>query len=279
MRNIRAIGTTSLILVITLGCWFANLSGQTETNQESVETEPAAVENPQEARESRPRTSFVKMVDFYLRDNKFVFGKLVSEDKNKLVVEQLDQSRIVASTYSKKEIDVRTLRTQRVPEARYYVDLGEYFSGRTWDFNDDPDDFIQAIRSYEKAKQLFAETRGEDSDKIDEIDKKIKQLQEDRQVWTREAESRARLKKLEFEAEIEKRFKALEDKVNKGVQQIDETVAKIKDDYQAMERSVTETGRDLSRRLDVLQERVGANTRLLDDLLYPRYYQRRYYYP
>ena len=34
---------------------------------------------------SKQRMTFVKMVDFYLRDGSLVFGKLVSEDKNKII--------------------------------------------------------------------------------------------------------------------------------------------------------------------------------------------------
>ncbi len=116
------------------------------------------------------------MANFYLRDGKLVFGKLVSEEKNKITVERLDESRIVVSTYSKREIDSRTLQVRSIAEAAYYIELAEYFSGRTWDFRDDPDDFIQAIRCYEKAKRFLAETQGPDSEKIDEINKKIEHL-------------------------------------------------------------------------------------------------------
>jgi len=118
-----------------------------------------------------------------------VFGKLVSQDKNKITVGRLDGSRIIISTYSKREIDIRTLHSKNVLEARYYLEPAEYFSGRTWDFTDDPDDFIQAIRCYEKAKQSITETQGRDSDRIEGINKKMEQLQADRRVWIREIES------------------------------------------------------------------------------------------
>ena len=48
-----------------------------------------------------------------------------------------------------------------------------------------------------------------------------------RQVWSREVESRAKLKKLELEAEIENRIKQLEDKVNASIQQIDKSIARL----------------------------------------------------
>jgi type I site-specific restriction endonuclease len=211
------------------------------------------------------------MADFYLRDGKLVFGKLVSEDKNKITIERLDGSRIVVSTYSKREVDTRTLQTKSVPESKYYLDLAEYFSGRTWDFRDDPDDFIQAIRCYEKAKRFLAETQGPDSEKIDEINKKIEQLQAERQVWIREVESRAKLKKLEFEAMIETRINELEDKVNASSQRVDKSVARfdkmiaeMKDNYQKMASSISEINKAMSRQWEALEYRIETNRRLFD---------------
>ncbi|MFQ6036223.1 MAG: hypothetical protein ACE5NM_10325, partial [Sedimentisphaerales bacterium] len=236
------------------------------------------------------RMSIIKTVDFHLRSGQLVYGKLVSEDKNKVTVEKLDESKIGVLTYSKREIEPRTLQTQTVPEYRYYLNLAEYFSARTWDFRDDPDDFIQAIRCCEKAKQLLLETQKPDSEKIQQINEKIQKLQADRQVWQREVRSRAELKKLEFEAEIENRLKELENKVNASSQQIDKTLQRLdefltemKDNYQRLEQNISAISQDLSRRLNILADRVEANTRIIDPFrwgLYPRYYYpyRPYYY-
>jgi len=219
-------------------------------------------------------------VDFYLRDSeKLVFGKLVLEDRNKITVERLDESRIIVSTYSKREIDARTLRTKNIPEAKYYLELADYFSGKTWDFRDDPDDFIQAIRCWEKAKQSIAETQGQDSERIVEINKKIKRLQADRKVWVREVQSRAKLKKLEFEATIETRIKELEDKVAASSQQVDETMTNMKDNQQKLERGISEIGGVLSGRLEMLEDVVEINSRIIDRIDRTLNYYPQYYYP
>lgn len=42
------------------------------------------------------------------------FGKFVSQDKNKITVERLDENRIIISTYSKREIDIRTLHSKKM---------------------------------------------------------------------------------------------------------------------------------------------------------------------
>ncbi len=287
MKKIIAISTGAFILAIAFSCCFSNVYAQTSPvrnstmgdriqrgkvsngasqNESTVETKQSTSETPRKSTRSRPRVSSVKMADFYLRDGKLVFGKLVSEDKNKITIERLDESKIVVSTYSKREVDTRTLQTKSVPESKYYLDLAEYFSARTWDFRDDPDDFIQAIRCLESAKQSVVKTDGSDVEKIDEINKKMEQLQADRQVWIREVESRAKLKKLEFESMIETRIKELEDKVNASSQQVDKSMARLdkiigemKDDYQKLERSVS----GLSRQWEALEYRIETR-RLLD---------------
>ena len=271
MKNIIAISTGVFILVIAFSCCFSDVYAQTSQSKSTVETRQNTSEAPRKSTRSRPRMNSIKMVDFYLRDGKLIFGKLVSENKNKITIEQLDGSRIVVSTYSKREIDARTLQTKSVSESKYYLDLAEYFSGRTWDFRDDPDDFIQAIRCCEKAKQLVVETGRSDVEKIEEINRKIEQLQADRQVWIREVESRAKLKKLEFEAMSETRIKELEDKVNASSQRVDKSVARfdkmiaeMRDNYQKMASSISEINKAMSRQWETLEYRIETNRRLLD---------------
>jgi len=263
---------------------------ETSPNQSAAETAQRTYETAAGTITLRPRMNIIKMVDFHLRTGELIYGKLVGEDKNMITIEKRDESKIVLSTYSKREIDSRTLETKTVPEYKYYLDLAEYFSARTWDFRDDPDDFIQAIRCCEKAKQLVLQTQTPDGERIEQINEKIQKLQADRQVWEREVESRAKLKKLEFEAEIENRLKELENKVNADSQQINKTLERLdefttemKDNYQRLEQNISGISQDLSRRLNMLADRVEANIRLIDPWgwsLSPRYYYpyRPYYY-
>jgi len=233
----------------------------------------------------RPRMRYLRVADFHLiKDDRLVYGKLLSEDKTRITLEEPDKSKIVVNTYDKKEIDLRTLHTRNVPEARYYLELAEYFAGRTWDFTDDPDDFIQALRCYERAGQSIAEIYGQESERLNEIEEEIKRLKADRQVWTREVQSRAKLKELEFEAQIEKRLKELEDKVEASVQQVNRTAEQVSENYQTLERAVSDLAEDASRQLQILEDHILLNKRALDDLLrttyyYPRYHYHSYYYP
>ena len=276
MKSTILTSTGMLILVITLSYLHSNLYAQTNQEQSPAETEQAATETPRETNQSRPRMNFVKMADFYLRDGRLVFGELLSEDKNKITVKQLDESRIIVSTYSKREIDTRSLHIKNTPEFKYYIELAEYFAGRTWDFRDDPDDFIQAIRCYEKAKQSITDTQRQ-KDEIEQIDKRIEQLQSDKKNWIRQVESRANLKKLEFEAEAEKRITELEEKVSETTRQLDESIAEIKENYQKIETGISQINKELSRQ----NEQIRANRKLIDRIYYRNqwHWSQFYYYP
>jgi hypothetical protein len=228
-----------------------------------------------------PRMNAVRTVDFHLKTGELIFGKLLTEDKNKITVERLDESRIVVQPYSRREIDARTVDIKTVPEYRYYLELADYFAGRTWDFRDDPDDFIQAIRCCEKAKAALggSASGGQDNDRIEQIDEKIKQLQEDRQVWEREGKNRAELKKLEFEAEAVSRLKEIEDKVNASTKQVTDSVERLDKaitDIQENHRKLEGGLFGIQQQLNVLADRTAVNARLLDPWRWNR--QPQYFY-
>jgi hypothetical protein len=232
------------------------------------------------------KTRAVRMVDFYLRDGKLVFGKLITEDRNKVTLEQIEGSKIIVATYSKREMETRSLQTKNISASKYYQDMAEYFAGRTWDFKDDPDDFIQAIRFYKRAKGLIEGTSQLDREKAKEIDAKVAELEADRETWTKQVENRAKLKELEFQAEYLKKFEELEaminasaEKIDKSTAQIDEVLEDVKKNTETLEKNIPAMEQDLRRRMDVLGAEVDANRRMLDPFGRARNYRyngRRY---
>ena len=268
MRNYSIAKFESLVLAaLVCACYLSFSALAADSNDVNIPktvTRPPATE---QIKTPRQRMNFVKMADFYLRNKQLVFGKVVSEDKNKITIEQLDQSRLIVTTYSKREIDTRTLRTKKVPEHKYYIEIGEYFSSRTWDFENDPDDFIHAIRSYEKAKFSLAQIYDPNSERIKDIDTQIQRLQADRQVWVKEARSRVELNDLEFQATIQTRLKNLEDSVNKNMLQISrilEKLDRLAGQSQVDNRDSSQRNEDTARELGRLQERVDNNRRTID---------------
>ena len=258
---------TAITLLLITVCFAAAVKEPNEANGVSPQsTDMPAVKKP------RPKISTVTLVDFYLRDGGVVSGKLLSDEKNQVVVEQTSESTIITRAYSRKEIDTRTIAIRVVPEWRYWTQLGEYFSARSWDFVDDPDDFIGAIRCYEKAKEVL-QAQGDDKERIAEIDANIQKIKDDREVWTSQVESRAKLKKLEYDAEAENRLKKLEKqiaesnaKLNESMKTLDKTTAGIKDDYQRLEKNLTGMNKDFVEQIRILQVQINENRVLINDL-------------
>jgi len=223
-------------------------------------------------RAGRPsaRPTFIKMVGFHLRDGELVVGRQISEDRNSITVEKRQASKLVVATYSKNDVDARTMNTRKVLKWRYYLDLADYFAGRTWDFQDDPDDFIQAIRCCEKAKQLLLERHSSDSAKVEEIDKKIERLNADRQVWAEQTKSRAELKSFEFEAEVAKRVEKLEQDAGKYNRRIEKGTKDMEENYRKLTREISVLRKDIDAQFDITAGQIDANTALLariDDYL------------
>jgi peptidoglycan hydrolase CwlO-like protein len=259
----KIIFSITLATVIYLTICFAAV---VESND--VGTQSSVVSRP------RQRMEVVTMADFYMRDGNAVSGRLLSNDSTQIVIEQLLDSTLVTKAYSKREIDPRTLKTRPVPEYRYYTGLAEYFAARTWDFRDDPDDFIAAIRSYEKAKQSL-QASGTDGERISEIDTAIKKLEQDRDVWTREVESRAKLKKLEYEAEAETRLKNLEKRVaennvrlNESTKYLDKTADDMKRGREQLEQTISQLNKDIVGQIQVLQNQIVDNRAAINDIWY-----------
>jgi hypothetical protein len=220
----------------------------------------------------------IRTVDFYLKSGRLVFGKLISEDRNKVIVEQIEGSTLIVATYSKRDMESRSLQAKNVSASKYYTDMAEYFAGRTWDFKDDPDEFIQAIRFYQRAKQLIEGNSQLDLERSKELDRKVAELEADREVWTKQVESRAKLKELELQAEYVTRFTELEAKVDAaaakieaGVAQIDSVVADVKKNTETLDKNIPTMEQDLRHRLDLLAQEIDATRRMFDPYgRYPR---------
>jgi hypothetical protein len=270
----RAVFLTVTAITLTLLLnGFASSVDEPSKGDAAIPAVPAS-EMPSTIVKPRAKVDTVTIVEFYMRDGNTVTGRLLSDDSTQLIVEQPVESVAIPRTYSKREVDTRTVRTKPMPEWQYYVRLAEYFSAKTWDFVDDPDEFIGAIRSYEKAKQLLqASGLVADNERIADIDKAIKKVQDDREVWTREVESRAKLKKLEYDAEAENRLKKLERtiaennvKLSESIKYLDKTAEGLKNDYKNMDKSIGDLNKDMVKQINNLQAQLNDHLVLINNL-------------
>jgi len=276
MKTSAIIITTTTLAVLLLTVVQSNVAApaQDETDLDINSAQVRSFE--------RPRIEFIRTVDFYLRDGQFVTGKVVEEDKSKITVEQRDGSTIKLLTYTKKEVDSRTVRISNVPEHRFYDQIGDYFAGRTWDFRDDPDDFIGAVRAYQMAKAAATKSERR-QEEIDQIQAKIDKLEADRQTWVEQVRDRAKLKEFEFQATFDERMKDLESRFDQTTQLLDQALERFDvfakqtgKNFDGLKKNLSDLNGDITGRLQVLEERIEKNRQLIDDVGRFRYY-RRYY--
>jgi hypothetical protein len=262
-------GKTRFVLIFLISVYFFNCSvlGQTERsdfNSSSVKT--------------TGEVKFIRTVTFYLRDNKLISGRLVSEDKSQFTVEEMVNGELVVRSYARREIDTRSIRTKGIQEYKYYIDIGDQFAAQTWDFRNDPDEFIHAIRAYEKARHLL-EKAGERGEDVKEVEAKLESLRSDREIWIKEVESRVKLKKLEFEATVENRLSELEKITQKTNEQlvsslkaVDKIVTDLSNRNEQVETGLSKMSANVNRQMKTLAEQIAYNRDLID------YIDGTYYY-
>ncbi len=283
----RTAGTMLIIFVMLDLC--LGLAAEFAEDSAGEEIADAVETGSSEQREEKDsaRLNAVRIVSFYLLNGRPVAGRLVSEDKNQITVEELDESKIFVSTYSKKEIDSRTIHQSRMPEVKYYLDTAEYFESRIWDFKDDPDDFTHAMRFYEKSREIIEQSQERLPISTEEIEDKIRRLLEQKNLWTENAKTRAQLKRLEFEATFDVRLQELDDKIDEFEQALsevdkrfDEVLKSSQDNYNRLDRTLARMNRALGSKLQKIESRIELNEREIDRLwrrryrYYPRYYRR-----
>ncbi len=268
------------LLLITLISLFASalavttLLAQQADSSSTSETQTSS-RSDSLYRRAKPRIDFVTIAEFYLPDGQAVSGRLISEDKNQIVIEEFVESTLTTRSYSKREIDSRSLSKRKIPESKHYTQIADYFAARTWDFRDDPDDFIQAIRAYEKARQILQDSDRAEDQQIAQVDRAIAKLNEDRRVWTREVESRAKLKDLEFEAELPKRLKQIERllaenavRLDESIKFVERTVADLKADNRAIQENLARMNKEFTQQIRILDTRILENRASINNLWY-----------
>jgi len=238
------------------------LNGWAEAQTKNTSANPADSNERTSSVRDTKKVDKVRMVSFFLKEGKMVSGREIAVDSNKITVAELINSQIVVNTYSTREIDLKTRSVRIISELDYYEDLAVYFASRTGDFRDDPDDFIQAIRFYEKARNVMVEAGKTDSPKIEDIQRKITALQADRQVWVRETQNRAELRKLEIQATLNDRIQSLQEENDKSKDDLEKIAAELK----ILRQDILLLSRDISLSVSRLEEETISNRREMDEL-------------
>ncbi len=236
--------------------------------------------------------NMVQLSSFYLTDETLVSGRVVFDDGNGITLDVLEDGKIKRVTYPYRIINIRTRTIRTMTELDYYEHVARYFAGQTGDFINDPDDFIQAIRFYEKALRLLQDHPQKNVARINSIKERIEDLNQDREVWVRETQDRARLLELEDKATLNQRFEELKqenDRLNRALTAVKDDIKNLQDDFSFLNRDLNWQLRRLEdETLPTSPREVGRRDyrQRFDDGYYgpyinygrPTYYGPGYYY-
>ena len=182
----------------------------------SASTEEVEKHGPQDSNSSpvqRKSVEKVKLVSFNLTSGQRISGKLVNEDPFEIEVAEIKGGKIPLSTYYKNDIDKKSIIYKTISELDYWRDTGKYFLQKVWDFQDDPDEFIQAIQCYEKAKSLVEAAAGPEHRLVAELDEEIRQIKADMARWAEQVKERAELRELELLSTLDLRLQQIQEQI------------------------------------------------------------------
>ena len=223
----------------------------------------------------------VQLISFNLTGGQRINGKLVSEDPYQIEINEVKGSRIVLAIYNKNDVDKNSVIYKTVSELDYWRDMGKYFLQKVWDFQDDPDEYMQAIRCYQKARTIAEDALGADHKLVAELNEKIDQIEKDMNKWAELAKSRSELRKLELLSTLDVRLQKIERQINANAddiaairQELANTAAAA-GDYNELRNKIT--GNELAIKL--LEQRLLKFETELDDIWQGYRYQPRYYIP
>lgn len=221
----------------------------------------------------------VQLVSFVLNNGQSVSGKIESEDAFEIKLSQIDGVAIAYSEYYKNDIDRKTIVYKNISELDYWRNTGEHFLRKVWDFQDDPDEFIQAARCFERAKNLVADALGENHKLVAELDAKIKQINADMENWSQQAEMRAKMRNLEALATLDTKLQQFQTQLTENSKAVADIRTEMKgisslEDYTKLRENV----RDADVLIQILEQRMTKMESDMDSLWRWNRNSPRYYY-
>jgi hypothetical protein len=197
-------------------------------------------------------SEMIRMISFKLKDGRAVSGKIVSDDRSQVTIAETTGGKIVPVSYSRLDMEPRSISYQSASEYQYWMTTGQYFESHTWDWQDDADEFAQALRCYEAARDLAAQAMGKDSAAAQDADARVNRVLDSRQKWIDTAKPRAQMAELELKSTLAQRL----DTMSKAIQALQTSVDNLNQSRTAYEASLTAYQRDVNARVDQLAQEV-----------------------
>ena len=170
----------------------------------------------------------VRLVSFILNSGQRVGGRVESEDAFEIRLSEIKDAEIVSSKYYKNDIDKKSIIYKNVSGLDYWRDTGDYFLQKVWDFQNDPDEFIQAVRCFEKAKILVQDAVGAGHKLAAELNDKISRINADMQKWSEQAKTRAEMRNLETLAALDSKLQQFQEQIAENSKAVSDLRQEIK---------------------------------------------------
>jgi len=200
----------------------------------------------------RPATEMVRVISFKLKDGRAASGKIISDDRSQVTIAEIAGGKILAVSYSRVDMEPRSISYQSVSEYQYWMSTGQYFESHTWDWQDDADEFAQALRCYESARDLATQAMGKDSAAAQDADARIGKILESRERWIETAKPRAQMAELELKSTLAQRL----DNIGKSLTSLQASVDSLNQSRSSYETSLASFQRDMNIRMDRMMDDI-----------------------
>lgn len=225
----------------------------------------------------------VDMISFVTLEGQTIRARIISEDKTQITVSFPKDSKFITVSYGRDQFFPNSINRQSMLDIDYWTEMAALFESQIWDFQNDPDDFINAIRCYENARDIAAAVRGNSHELVKSFQQKIDELNSQQQKWEQTAQKRIEQIKLENQANEEDKFKDIYkaiDENNQRLAVIENSLAELQKTQTALNELRTQTQefqKITSEDLEKLNQLIQTNSRQID-YLWRRVRESGYYY-
>lgn len=249
--------------VITIALSMVILAGAVQA-ADTPTAAPTATATPTAQPVVRKPAETIRMITFKLKDGRTVTGRITSDDRGQVTVAEIQGSIIVPSTYSRLDMEPRSISYQSVSEYQYWMTTGQYFENHTWDWQDDADEFAQALRCYQTAQDLATAAMGKDSAAALDADARVQKVLASRQKWIETAKPRAEMAELELKSTLAQRL----DNINKSITALQADVKVMAQAQSTYDASLANYQRDVNARLTRMSDDIRAYYDSIRNIVY-----------
>jgi archaellum component FlaC len=232
------------------------------TAAEKTDGAASKANGPEKPQSNAAPAQKVRMVEFRINERRVV-GRLLEENEDSVRV------RIPGSgTITFARGNVRDLKRYTVGRALYEEKLGDYYLDKTWDFENDEQEFANALKAY-----LQAIAAASESEQKERLRSKYRGSAEQRRAWQEESMRREKLQQARDRSEAARLQKELAQKkldsfenLAKTVKELQSSAGQIREKTSSIDARLSQATRHINKLRDLLKRNWRALSRLHEDV-------------